>query len=366
MIEIPDGHARLRHAAPHPGEEQDVRGRLGALGRPADLAQRRAQPPTSTGSSTSAVCDHIAIPESLASTMGTYWQDCISTLSWLAGADRAHQPPVARVRAPLPPPARSRPRSSRPSTTSPAVGRSSGSAPVTSRPSSPPSVSTHARRGKLVEEKLPPLIEALEHEFVDGVGAQPRPVQSPRPPVWIAGSSPAAIRRAATFGDGWLPQGPSNAEMVAKLQAQREEHGRADRPMMIGDITPFLYVGNPGWDVGEGVLSRRARRHRRADPRRHRRRREPAPGALQGPELRRDLRPDGGVRHRGRAHPHQDLTRARAGTHRAGPSPGVRATSAEMSPGRHEEFGASLRAGRMSYVTLSTSSSQRRTTMLRP
>jgi alkanesulfonate monooxygenase SsuD/methylene tetrahydromethanopterin reductase-like flavin-dependent oxidoreductase (luciferase family) len=113
----------------------------------------------------------------------------------------------------------------------------------------------HARRGKLVEEKLPPLIEALEHEFVNGLGARPRPVQSPRPPVWIAGSSPAAIRRAATFGDGWLPQGPSNAEMVAKLQAQREEHGRADRPMMIGDITPFLYVGTPGWDVGEGTLS---------------------------------------------------------------------------------------------------------------
>jgi alkanesulfonate monooxygenase SsuD/methylene tetrahydromethanopterin reductase-like flavin-dependent oxidoreductase (luciferase family) len=80
-------------------------------------------------------------------------------------------------------------------------------------------------------------------------------VQSPRPPIWIAGSSAAAIRRAATFGDGWLPQGPSNSEMVAKLQAQREEHGRADRPMMIGDITPFLYVGVPSWDVGDGVLS---------------------------------------------------------------------------------------------------------------
>jgi len=35
--------------------------------------------------------------------------------------------------------------------------------------------------------------------------------------------------------------------MVAKLQAMREEHGRADRPMMIGDITPFLYVGTPSW-----------------------------------------------------------------------------------------------------------------------
>jgi hypothetical protein len=43
--------------------------------------------------------------------------------------------------------------------------------------------------------------------------------------------------------------------MVAKLQVMREEHGRADRPMMIGHITPFLYVGNPGWDVGDDTLS---------------------------------------------------------------------------------------------------------------
>ena len=25
--------------------------------------------------------------------------------------------------------------------------------------------------------------------------------------------------------------------------------------MMIGHITPFLYVGTPSWDVGEGVIS---------------------------------------------------------------------------------------------------------------
>jgi len=35
----------------------------------------------------------------------------------------------------------------------------------------------------------------------------------------------------------------------------RDEHGRSDRPMMIGDITPFLHVGTPNWDVGEGTLS---------------------------------------------------------------------------------------------------------------
>ena len=33
----------------------------------------------------------------------------------------------------------------------------------------------HARRGKLVEEKLPPLIEALEHELVNGLGAHAAP-----------------------------------------------------------------------------------------------------------------------------------------------------------------------------------------------
>ena len=65
--------------------------------------------------------------------------------------------------------------------------------------------------GKLVDEKLPVLINALEHEWVDGYGASPRPVQQPRPPVWVAGSSPAAIRRAARLADGWLPQGPSDA-----------------------------------------------------------------------------------------------------------------------------------------------------------
>jgi alkanesulfonate monooxygenase SsuD/methylene tetrahydromethanopterin reductase-like flavin-dependent oxidoreductase (luciferase family) len=96
---------------------------------------------------------------------------------------------------------------------------------------------------------------ALENEFVDGFGARPRPVQSPRPPIWVAGSSEPAIRRAAHFGDGWLPQGPSTAAMVASLQAGREAAGRADLPMMIGHITPFLYKGDATWDIGEGTIS---------------------------------------------------------------------------------------------------------------
>ena len=46
-------------------------------------------------------------------------------------------------------------------------------------------------------------------EFVDVVDVvfEPKPVQKPHPPVWIGGSSMAALRRAARAGDGWAPAG---------------------------------------------------------------------------------------------------------------------------------------------------------------
>ena len=39
----------------------------------------------------------------------------------------------------------------------------------------------------------------------DDVTLLPRPVQKPHPPVWVAGRSEAAMRRAALLGDGWYP-----------------------------------------------------------------------------------------------------------------------------------------------------------------
>lgn len=40
----------------------------------------------------------------------------------------------------------------------------------------------------------------------------PKPVQKPHIPLWIGGSSPGAMKRAATMGDGWHPSGLSPEE----------------------------------------------------------------------------------------------------------------------------------------------------------
>lgn len=38
-----------------------------------------------------------------------------------------------------------------------------------------------------------------------GVTLDPAPTQKPNPPIWVAGRKEPAMRRAATYGDGWLP-----------------------------------------------------------------------------------------------------------------------------------------------------------------
>ena len=309
----PRGHARLRHPAPHPVEEQDVRRRLGALGRHRPTSPASRATADEHGYFYVAVCDHIAIPESLATrrwapTGRTASPRCRGSAAQTERTTLLSHAYVLPYRHPLVA-AKEFETLDYLSGGRAIVGIGAGHVEAEFEVLGV----DHARRGKLVEEKLPLLIEALEHECVNGLGATPRPVQSPRPPVWIAGSSPAAIRRAATYGDGWLPQGPSNAEMVAKLQA----HARRARPRRPADddrrhhAVPLRRARRAGTSA-RASLSGRARRHRRADPGRHRRGVNQLQVRFKARSVDEQLRPDGGVRHRGRAHPHDDLRWTRA------------------------------------------------------
>jgi probable F420-dependent oxidoreductase len=210
------------------------------------------------------VCDHTFIPERLAGAMGTTWYDTVATLGWLAGVTTdirllSHIYVVA-LRHPL--------RAAKEFATLDVLsngrvicGVGAGHVSEEFDLIGP----DFDQRGPATDEAVVGLAAGLANEFptldgprwkAAGLGLKPRPVQSPRPPIWVGGSSPAALRRAARFGDGWLPQslGP-NTELLSTLHRLREEY-RNSAPIDIGSISDFLYVGTPpsGLELPKGTV----------------------------------------------------------------------------------------------------------------
>jgi probable F420-dependent oxidoreductase len=98
-------------------------------------------------------------------------------------------------------------------------------------------------RGRRVDEALDVCRrlwsdKVIEHhgEFFDfgPVMFEPKPVQQPWPPIVIGGDGPAALRRAATVGDGWIPmnhpldQVPAAVARIAELRAEAGRDGKTE------------------------------------------------------------------------------------------------------------------------------------------
>ncbi|HEY7698753.1 MAG TPA: LLM class F420-dependent oxidoreductase, partial [Vicinamibacteria bacterium] len=71
-----------------------------------------------------------------------------------------------------------------------------------------------AKRGAITDEYLEAILElwtkdeaSYRGSFVrfENVQTGPRPVRAPHPPIWVGGTTDAAIRRAARYGDAWHP-----------------------------------------------------------------------------------------------------------------------------------------------------------------
>lgn len=83
--------------------------------------------------------------------------------------------------------------------------------------------------GKRVDAALTTIADLWRGEAVNGAQISPLPVQA-RIPLWIGGSSPAAIRRTAQFGTGWLGglETPEAAgEALAAIKAALVAAGRS-------------------------------------------------------------------------------------------------------------------------------------------
>jgi alkanesulfonate monooxygenase SsuD/methylene tetrahydromethanopterin reductase-like flavin-dependent oxidoreductase (luciferase family) len=93
----------------------------------------------------------------------------------------------------------------------------------------------------------------LDAPGADAVILGPRPVQQPRPPIWLGGMRPGALRRAARW-DGWIAIATSDdgssmalspevfGEKVERVQAERAAIGRQDEPF---DVAVFGFA-DPG------------------------------------------------------------------------------------------------------------------------
>jgi probable F420-dependent oxidoreductase len=123
---------------------------------------------------------------------------------------------------------------------------------------------TYKERGAVTDEYLQIYKElwTKEDASFDGkyyqisdTGFEPKPVQKPHPPIWIGGHSGPAVRRAAKYGDGWMPIGlrpPAILEpeelagKIARLRKLTVEAGRPEDAVSLTFSTGVVFNDTAG------------------------------------------------------------------------------------------------------------------------
>lgn len=174
---------------------------------PADLAEI-ARTADRTGFAYLASCDHVAIPRRLAEGMSTVWYDPVATLGFLAGVTERvllmSHVAVVGLRHPL---ATAKQYATLDHLSGGRLILGVGAGHV--REEFEALGADFDGRGGVLDETVDALKVALgpeeypefagERFSFSGLGQLPRPAQE-RVPIWVGGSSPAAVRRAAVRG----------------------------------------------------------------------------------------------------------------------------------------------------------------------
>ena len=228
--------ARPRFGTSLPGVQQ-LPGRVQpwetTIGGPEIVAAARAA--EAAGFAWVSCCDHPFVPASRAAEMGSTWFDAGSTLAFVAGVteriELLSHVLVLPYRHPL------------------VVAKQYGTLDHLSggrvilgvgsghlKPEFKTLGADYERRGLVSDEYLQAIAVAWEQEVASFEGETVRfrdaivaPRVARRPPLWVGGNSRAAARRAARYGDGWIPWeltpeefGTTRAYIDAtRLEAQR-------------------------------------------------------------------------------------------------------------------------------------------------
>ena len=120
-------------------------------------------------------------------------------------------------------------------------------------------LNTFSERAKVTDEyikiykelwtKDDPVFEG-KYAQLSGFKFYPKPIQKPHPPIWVGGNTNAALRRAATLGDCWLPLGiqpntqlepPEMARTIARLRDMTERAGRPREAVDVALVASVVF-----------------------------------------------------------------------------------------------------------------------------
>ena len=97
---------------------------------------------------------------------------------------------------------------------------------------------------KLLWTEAEPRFEGRFFKFA-GIKAEPKPLQKPHPPIWIGGSSAAALTRAAEFAEAWHPTHRPIEEIAAgvtQLKEMAKARGRDPNTLQVIARAPLRVV----------------------------------------------------------------------------------------------------------------------------
>jgi len=196
--------------------------------------------------------DHVAVPASRAPAMGATWYDAGSTLAFVGGATERigllshvvilpyrHPLVVAKQYGTLDHLTRGRV----------ILGVGSGHL----KPEFATLRADYERRGKVTDEYVQAIAAAWLSEIASFAGetvafrdvmVSPRVHRRPRPPIWVGGNSRAAVRRAARYGDGWVPWELTPDECAAAVQLARRVRAEAGRPDEFEVVAPLGFAAS--------------------------------------------------------------------------------------------------------------------------
>ncbi len=75
---------------------------------------------------------------------------------------------------------------------------------------------------------------------LNDITLDPLPLQKPNPPIWVAGRQPAAMKRAALYGDGWIPYMFTPEQLQQSIATIKEL--RADNKVLTSGFNSGVFI----------------------------------------------------------------------------------------------------------------------------